>query len=178
MGGVNSTVETKDSYYNNSEGVTSLIRRTDFQKIPSLETKINQNNYIQQLSKYNLSRQELLKIKVGFNCSFTNNNSFKKYIFTNKGEGIFKMECRNLRISTNNYGEKNLKINKNSIQCKVDNPDVITEITKKGWGILSPYKSTVQTKTKRPLKPQEIQVIKKYMKQNLERKMLLDRAYY
>jgi hypothetical protein len=82
------------------------------------------------------------------------------------------MECCNLNITTNAYEKRIVKIKKYILQYKVDNPDDITEIKKKGWGILFFYRKTTQISSKRSFTLKEIEEIRELMKKSLEQKLL------
>lgn len=169
MGGIKTTVEKKSP---SPKSISNYINHKKFQKITCCCEEVNENNYIEKLKNYNLTQLDFKKIKVGFKCKARKNQFIKKHLFFNKGGGLFQMECCNLNITTNAYEKKIVKIKKYILQYKVDNPDEITEIKKKGWGILSFYRKTTQTRSKRSLTLKEIEEIRELMKKSLKKKLL------
>lgn len=169
MGGIKTTVEKKSP---SPKSISNYINQKIFQIITCCFEEVNENNYIEKLKNYNLTQSDFKKIKVGFKCKARKNQFIKKHLFFNKGGGLFQMECCNLNITTNAYEKKIVKIKKYILQYKVDNPDEITEIKKKGWGILSFYRKTTQTRSKRSLTLKEIEEIRELMKKSLKKKLL------
>lgn len=169
MGGIETTVEKKSP---SPKSISNYINQKKFQIITCCCEEVNENNYIEKLKNYNLTQSDFKKIKVGFKCKARKNQFIKKHLFFNKGGGLFQMECCNLNITTNAYEKKIVKIKKYILQYKVDNPDEITEIKKKGWGILSFYRKPTQIRSKRSLTLKEIEEIRELMKKSLKKKLL------
>ena len=169
MGGIKSTVEKKTP---SPKSIRNYINHKKFTIITCCSEEVNENNYKEKLKNYNLTLSDFKKIKVGFKCKAKKNQFIKKHLFFNKGGGLFQMECCNLNITTNAYEKRIVKIKKYILQYKVDNPDDITEIKKKGWGILFFYRKTTQISSKRSFTLKEIEKIRELMKKSLEQKLL------
>lgn len=169
MGGIESTFEKK-SYPRKS--ISNYIRKKNFQEITCCCEEVDENNYEEKLKEYDSSQSDFKKIKVGFKCKERQNRFFRKNIFIDKGDGLFQMECCNFNIKTNINNKRIVKIKKYILQYKIDNPETIIEIKKKGWGILFFYNKTTQIKSRSSLTLKDIEEIRDLMKKSLERKLL------
>lgn len=131
------------------------------------ESNITKYNYEQRLSKYNLTKKEMDKIKTGFYCRSRMNQRVDKFFFNNLGSGVFEMSCYSIKIITKRNNEKEVEIVKNKLKCYAN---ATKEIEKKGWGILFWYRK--KTTESRALTFAEIGEIKNEMKEKLRIKLL------
>lgn len=169
MGGVTTSVKEYSPKHNS---INDYIKKEYYERHTFHEI-INENNYMNKLRKYNLSKSELKIVKSGFHCISRKNRSLRKYYFMKESLGIFRMKSYDINIITNDKNEKEIKIIKNALKYDIDNPYVITEKIEEGWGILFFYNSKSQVKKeKRILTLSEIENIKKLMKERLEHNLL------
>lgn len=168
MGGTTTSVKRYYPTYNN---INDYIKKECFIS-SNFHEIINKSNYIDKLKKYNLSELDLKKIEASFHCISRKIKCVRQYYFNEVDSGIFNMIRYDFNIITNNKNEKEVTIIKNFLQYNINNPYLITENQKRGWGIFFFYHSSTQTKTKRALNSVEIENVKQLMKKRLGIKLL------